>query len=352
LSSLAENLAVVHFKDKDGQLYAYFFGCSVNGPIVHKLSDTDDYYNTLNNGQYLVLRRQIADADEDGFEDCAIVICDVNRNFETIKEFEAKWTEKYCDGKTLVLSDNKHILVYNKPADKSVSYCQFDGEYKQSHGDYVCYKKENKLYVFDVSNFEHHEIDTKYYSTHSGIIFKGQYLILYDNNYHIAHFFSLSDGIQHVYALKANKFEDVYNSFYLKVFTNGTPCYYYVKDCIQAGAVLSVPTDKLTFGEDCLLESQYDERESHFRVYPLRDSIVDYSFDFNSKSGEIRLSQPMITGKYLLQSASNGLGGTIYPMHYEGVIELLLRSRLSDDVKQKLKMKIKSESEMGVSILY
>lgn len=344
LSSLDyNNNAVVYFKDKSDHPYTYFFGCSANGPVICKLSDKDDYYSTLNNGQYLVLRRQIGETDEDGFRDRAIVICDINHNLETVKDFETQWTVKFCDGETLVLSDDKHIFVYNKPAEKSESYCQFEGEYKQSHRGYVCYKKDNKIYVLDVSNFKHHEIDAKYYSTHSGIIFKGQYLILYDNNYHVAHFFSLNDGIRHVHAIKANKFEDVLDSYYLKVFYDRTPCYYYVNDCIQAGAVLSVPTDQLSLIEDCMYESQYDGQESHFKVYPLRDSLVNYYFEFRSGSGENRLSLPIITGRYLLQFGGKGRGGTVYPMHYESVTDLLLRSRLSYNVKQKLMMKIKFE---------
>ena len=341
------NNAVVYFKDKSGHPYTYFFGCSANGPVVRKLSPKDNYYSSLNNGQYVILSHLTKEVGEDDVRNRALIICDVNRNFEPVMEFEPQWTGQYCDGKTLVLSDvlgdNKHIFVYNKQIGKSASYCQFNGEYKKSHGDYVCYKKDNKFYVFDVSSFKHHEIDTKYYSTHSGIIFKGQYLILYDNNYHVAHFFSLNNGVRHVHTIEANKFEDVLDSYYLKAFSDRTPCYYYVNDRIQAGAVLSMPTDKFKLVEDCLLESQYDGRESHFKVYPLRESLVDYSFDFNSGSGENWLSQPIITGKYLLQSTSNGLGGTVYPMHYEGVVELLLRSRLSDNVKQKLMMKIKIE---------
>ena len=344
LSSLGDkNYAVVHFKGKSGHPYTYFFGCSANGPIVHKLSDKDDYYCTLNGGQYLVLQRQIGEADEDGFRDRAISICDVNRNFETVMEFEPQWSEQYCDGETLVLSDNKRLFVYNKPSGKSLSYCQFDGEYKQSHKNYVCYKKDNKFYVFDVSDFKHHEIDSKYYTTHSGVIFKGQYLILYDNNYHVAHFFSLNDSLRHVFVLEANKFEDILDSNYLKVFTDNTPCYYYVNECIQAGAVLPVSTDKFTLVGDCLLESEYDGQESHFRVYPLRDSLVNYSFEFHSGSGENWLSQPIITGNYLIRSRSKGVGGIVYSMRYESVTDLLQRSRLYEDVKKKLRMKIKAE---------
>lgn len=344
LSSLGyNNNAVVYFKDKSGRPYTYFFGCSANGPVIYKLSDKDDYYSTLNNGQYLVLRRQIGEADEDGFRDRAIVICDVNHNLETVKNFETQWTEKYCDGKSLVLSDNKHIFVYHKPTSRSESSYQFDGEYKQSYRDYVCYKKDNKFYVFDVSSFKRYEIDTKYYSTHSGIIFKGQYLILYDNNYHVAHFFSLKDGIQHVHALSADKFEDVNDSYYLKAYADSTCCYYYVNDGIRAGAVLSVPTDKLSLIEDCMYESRYDDQEGHCKVYPLQDRLVNYFFEFHSGSGENRLSLPIITGHYLLQSGGKGIGGTVYPMHYESVTDLLLRSRLSENVKQKLMMKIKSE---------
>lgn len=336
-----ENFAVVTFKDKKafGHPASYFFGCTDNGPIVSRLSDKDNYYSTLNDGRYLVLRRQVSAPDEDGHTDRAIVICDISHNHETIMEFETELVEDYCDGNFLILSDNKQIVVY-KPG-QNYLYSRFDGTYKKCHGNYVCYKKDNKYCVYDVLENKHHEIDIKYYSSHSELTIKGNYLVLYDNTYHLANVFALNDKLSHVCELKADKFEDNYFSdYYLKGYINNKVCYYYMNDDVQAGAELTVPTEGFKETGDFLVPTNYSEKDSFYRIIPLRDNTEDNFIDLQRVEG--RASMPIITGNYILQIVSQGKGGIIYPMKYEGVKELLQRSSLSDKLKQNLILKLET----------
>ena len=340
LLSEDQSLACVNLKERaTGKTVNYLIGAFNDGPRIQKLSDGVSFVGFISDGKYVVLKYRSRRPGEPRSEDDEekIRVCSLDHNLTTIMEFENKYWP-VCNGDVMVVDKgNEQFTVYNP--DNTVQTIDIEGRFKMLYKHVVYYQKKGQRYLYNSDTGQHEVIEEKYCSSHASILFLGDCLIVYDDIYGVAHVFTFNNKLRHVGEIRANQFEREYGSSYLKAFRGDSVQYYFIDDIIMPGAILPNSISDYYLQKDFITPRSSNEQETAYRIYPLRDEQKDFFLELNvQKEGERSSSDPIIVGGYILQPIMDWrtTEGQILRMHYEGTQELILRSSLSSDRKERL----------------
>lgn len=340
LSLTKGDVASVSLKERGKEhTNRYIFGESNKGPVIYKLKEDEIFEGFLSGGKYVVLNCRIRkpSASPDDWDEEKIRVCTFDQDLTTIKEFDFGFGSTGCNGDVLVVPQSQEKFSVFCP-DHSNQVVDLEGRYIKQYKHIVYYLKDGQYCLYNIDNERQDVIEAKYYSAHAGSLFLGDFLILYDNTYGVAHAFTFNNMLRHIDEIRADRFEYVHAGPYLKVFRGDSLQYYHIDDKILPGAILPRSLNDAYRQGDFLTPHSYEDQQTTYRIYPLRDELDNFYFELSAQKGESRITEPIVTGDYILQTIRDerGTKGQILRMRYEGLQDMVLRSCLNNDRKKKL----------------